>query len=73
MSWQTINGMLGLAMIDPKFANRLLANPLLAAEELGFALNKAEREALRTIKARDIAELSQVLLERFDGENRFNF
>ncbi|HEU5378224.1 MAG TPA: Os1348 family NHLP clan protein [Ktedonobacteraceae bacterium] len=68
MSWQTINNMLGLAIIDPKFANRLLANPLLTAEEFGFELTTAEREVLRDVQARDITELGQILLKRLGGE-----
>ncbi|HEY1348435.1 MAG TPA: Os1348 family NHLP clan protein [Ktedonobacteraceae bacterium] len=69
MSWQTINSLLGLAIIDPKFANRLLANPLLAAEEFGFDLTIAEKEVLRSIQARDITELGQILLRRLGRED----
>ncbi|MEO9028675.1 MAG: Os1348 family NHLP clan protein [Ktedonobacteraceae bacterium] len=65
MSWQTINEILGLAIVDAKFAHRLLANPLSATQELGFDLTEEEQDVLRQVKASDISELSQVLIERF--------
>ncbi|HEU5376983.1 MAG TPA: Os1348 family NHLP clan protein [Ktedonobacteraceae bacterium] len=73
MSWQTIHNMLGLAIIDPKFANRLLANPLLAAEDFGFDLSIAEREALRNVQAGNITELGQILLKRLSSEEHPGF
>ena len=66
MSWQTVNQMLGLAIVDTKFAHRLLANPLYAAVEFGFDLTPEEQEFLREVKAQDIAELSQILIEKFN-------
>jgi hypothetical protein len=65
MSWQTLNTILGLALIDTKFAHRLLANPLLAAQELGFELTEEEQRFLLNVKAHDIADLSQMVIERF--------
>ncbi len=65
MSWQVLNKILGQAMVDVKFANRLLANPLLTAQEFGFELTEEEQEVLRQVKARDVAELSQILVEEF--------
>lgn len=64
MSWQNINQVLGLAMVDEKFARRLLANPLPAIREFGFDLTVEEEKILREVKARDVSELSQILVER---------
>ncbi|HEU5227956.1 MAG TPA: Os1348 family NHLP clan protein [Ktedonobacteraceae bacterium] len=66
MSWQTVNQMLGLAIVDAKFAQRLLTNPLYAAVEFGFDLTQEEQEFLREVEAQDIVELSQILIEKFD-------
>lgn len=65
MSWQTINTVLGLAMVDAQFASRLLANPLVAIQEFGFDLTEEEQNVLCRVKARNISELSQILLEKF--------
>jgi len=64
MSWKTINELLGRAMIDAHFARRLLADPLRAAQEDGFDLTPEEQAIFQDIKARDLAELSQMLLAR---------
>lgn len=66
MSWQTVNQMLGLAMIDEKFAHRLLTDPLHTALEFGFDLTREEQDFLRDVKASDVAELSQILVEAFN-------
>jgi hypothetical protein len=68
MSWQTINRILGLAVVDAKFAHRLLANPLSAIQEFGFDLTEEEQGVLRQVKASDISELSQILVENLDKE-----
>ena len=65
MSWQTINQILGLAMVDSKFARRLLANPLAAVHEFGFDLTTEEQRTLAQVKASDISQLSQILVEKF--------
>ena len=64
MSWQTINKILGMAMVDTRFAHRLLANPLSAIREFGFDLTEREQSILLEVKATDISELSQILVER---------
>ncbi len=68
MSWQTINRILGLAMIDTAFAHRLLARPLSTVREFGFDLTEEEQDVLRRVKAKDISELSQVLVEKLHLE-----
>lgn len=52
-------------MVDAQFANRLLADPSAAIQEFGFVLTEEEQQCLRQIKASNIRELSQMLLERF--------
>lgn len=65
MSWQTINTVLGLAMVDAQFASRLLADPLTAIQEFGFDLTEEERDVLCQLKVSNISALSQALLEKF--------
>ncbi|HET8842794.1 MAG TPA: Os1348 family NHLP clan protein [Ktedonobacteraceae bacterium] len=62
MSWQTLNNILTRAMIDPLFANKLLSNPLEAVHEFGFEITPREQQILNTAQAKDISELSQLLL-----------
>lgn len=62
MSWQAINKLLARAMIDPRFAGRLLDNPLQTLQEAGFELTAEERQIFCNARARDISELSQLLL-----------
>jgi|GraSoiStandDraft_54_1057290.scaffolds.fasta_scaffold473736_2 hypothetical protein len=70
MSRKAINNLLGQAMIDDRFARKLLADPLQAALEGGFDLTVKERAILQSVKARNIAELSQVLLEQLEDEEQ---
>ena len=64
MSWQTINHIVGLAMVDTEFASELLAHPLSTIQEFGFDLTEQERAALQNIKASSLVELSQLLTEK---------
>lgn len=70
MSWQTINQVLGLAIVDAKFAQRLLADPLVAIWEFGFELTEEEQHTLGQIKVDNVSDLSQILVEKFyqDGQ-----
>jgi hypothetical protein len=61
MSWQSINTMLGLALVDPGFASKLLANPLQTALEYNFDLTLEEQAVLRYVRARDITEFSKAI------------
>lgn len=63
MSWQTIDEMLGLAIIDPVFCEELLHAPLVAAKERGFELTSAEEHLVQTIRAHDLSEFSQRIVE----------
>jgi hypothetical protein len=72
MSRKTINNLLGQAIIDDSFARKLLADPLQAALQGGFDLTPEEQEILRRIKAKDIAELSKVLMEQLKDEEQKN-
>ena len=62
MSWQEINELLGLAMIDPGFRQRLLTDPLMAAKSKDFDLTEQERETLRKITAHDLSNFSQQII-----------
>ncbi|HJT55085.1 MAG TPA: Os1348 family NHLP clan protein [Ktedonobacteraceae bacterium] len=73
MSWQTLNRVVGLAMVDATFAQRLLANPLSVIQESGFELTQEEQDVLRQVKANDISELCQILIERFAEETPSDF
>ncbi|MBA2679107.1 MAG: hypothetical protein H0U76_12015 [Ktedonobacteraceae bacterium] len=64
MSWQNIHQILGMAMVDATFSRRLLANPLEAIREFRFDLTEEEEKILREVKASDVSELSQILVER---------
>jgi len=69
MSWQTINKIITLAVIDTQFANKLLNDPLQAVREAGFCLTTDEEQVFREIKARTLADLSQQLLARIGNES----
>jgi len=62
MSWQEINELLGLAMIDPDFCRKLLTDPLKAANSKGFNLTERERETLCRITAHDLCNFSQQII-----------
>lgn len=70
MSWQTINEILGLAAIDHEFCQRLLVDPLRAAQEQGFQLTSREQSVLSNITARDLHELSQQILAALGPDNQ---
>lgn len=69
MSWQIINEILGLAAIDHEFCQRLLVDPLRAAQEQGFRLTPREQSIFNTITARDLQEFSQQVLASLAPEN----
>lgn len=68
MSWQTINKVLGLAMIDDAFAQRLLKEPQEALYAYGFELPPEELAILCACQAQTIPELSQQLVEKLRPE-----
>ena len=68
MSWQAINKLLARAMIDPRFADKLLANPLQTLQEAGFELTLEEQHIFCEAHARDLSELSQLLLAQLGHE-----
>ncbi|HET8846869.1 MAG TPA: Os1348 family NHLP clan protein [Ktedonobacteraceae bacterium] len=63
MSWQTIDDMLGLAIIDPAFREELLHSPVVAAKDRGFRLTPDEERLVETIRARDLSEFSQYIVD----------
>lgn len=68
MSWQEINRILTRAMIDGQFAGKLLADPIRAIGDAGFDLTAEEQQVLREAKAKDIVELSQIILRQIEHE-----
>lgn len=68
MSWQAINKILGLAMIDSIFARRLLKEPQEALNAYGIQLTPEELTILCACHAQTIPELSQQLVERLGPE-----
>ncbi len=64
MSWQMINRVLALAMIDTRFAESLLATPQEALNAYGIQLTPHELEVLCSCQSQTIPELSQELLVR---------
>jgi len=70
MPWLTINKILTLAMIDPQFARKLLANPIGAIHESGFEITPKEAQILQEAHVQDISELSQFLLARLGSEEQ---
>lgn len=68
MSWKTINTVLGLAMIDEDFAQKLLQTPREALSSYGIQLAPEELELLCTCQAHTLEELSELLLKKFGPE-----
>ena len=62
MSWQTLNEVLIMAAVDPDFCQALLKNPVATIEAHHWKLTAKERQILASLKARDLAEFSQLLL-----------
>jgi len=68
MSWQTINRILGLAMIDEVFADRLLKEPREALNAYGIRLPPRELAILCECQAQTIPELGRQLVEKLGSE-----
>ncbi|GCE22196.1 Os1348 family NHLP clan protein [Dictyobacter kobayashii] len=64
MSKEILNELIGLAMIDTTFCNRLLASPHKAALEQGFLLTPEEQEIFCQIKADNIYDFNKQVLEK---------
>jgi len=61
VSWITLNEMLGLATVNPKFQRELLAEPVAAAHAWGFDLTSSEESVLRNIVAHNLQDFSQAI------------
>lgn len=68
MSWQAINRILGLAVIDATFAERLLQEPQEAVNAYGIELSPDELAILCACQAQTIPELSRQLTEKLGPE-----
>lgn len=64
MSRETLNELIGLAMISPDFCERLLAHPQQAAHDYGFQLTPEEQKAFGEIRADTIHEFSKQIMEK---------
>ncbi|BCL84195.1 hypothetical protein ccbrp13_66600 [Ktedonobacteria bacterium brp13] len=69
MSWKTINAILALAVVDEKFCESLLQNPVQTIQLKNFELTQVEREKIRHITAHDLTEFSQKILTVFSKES----
>ncbi len=69
VSWQTINRLLGLAMTDQVFAERLLKEPREALHAYGIQLEVDELETLCACQSQTLEELSQQLVEKLGSES----
>lgn len=69
MSWQAINDILGKALLDQRFAEMLLMNPVRAVREGDFDLTAEELDVLLKIKAESIVDLSAKLLIQLENNS----
>ncbi len=69
MSWATMNEIIALAMIDQRFCQQLLDDPLTAISTHGFHLMPDEQKIFSEIKAQDIYEFSRQVLEKVKPED----
>ena len=65
MSWETINKILGLAVVDQDFSQELLQKPLTTVWTKGFELTSKEQEVFSKV-----AEFSQYLLDQLRSGRR---
>ena len=70
MSWETINKILGLAVVDQDFSQELLQKPLTTVWTKGFELTSKEQEVFSKVAANDLAEFSQYLLDQLRSGRR---
>lgn len=70
MSWNSINEMIGLALIDPDFCQELLDNPVAAAQTRGVDLTPKELDVLSKIHVDNIFEFSQIVLDKLAPDRR---
>ncbi len=70
MSWETINEILGLAVVDDDFCQQLLKHPLTAIQRWGFHLTHEEEETMRQIAVETLPELSQIVFDKLAPTGR---
>ncbi|BCL84194.1 hypothetical protein ccbrp13_66590 [Ktedonobacteria bacterium brp13] len=68
MSWKTINAILALAIVDERFCEELLRDPVRAIRLSDFKLTSEEQEKISHIIVTDLAEFSQKALDTFYRE-----
>lgn len=64
MSWKLLNKVLGLAVTDKIFAEKLLKNPQEALQAYGIVLPANELRILCECQAQNLSELSRQLVQR---------
>lgn len=69
MTWQAINKVLGLALIDEIFANSLLKAPCEALRMYNIQIPQEDLEFLCSCKAQTLYELSQQWIEKLGHES----
>jgi hypothetical protein len=69
MSWNSINELIGLALIDSDFCQELLDDPVAAAQKRGVELTSQEQDVLSKIHVDDIFEFSQIVLDKLAPGN----
>jgi len=69
MSWNSINELIGLALIDSDFCQELLDNPVAAAQTRGVELTSQEQDVLSKIHVDDIFEFSKIVLDKLAPGN----
>ncbi len=68
MSREAINKLFTRAMLDPPFAQRLLADPLQTAMHAGFELTLEEQNVFSCAQANTISKLSEIILVQLGYE-----
>ncbi|GCE29294.1 hypothetical protein KDA_49950 [Dictyobacter alpinus] len=66
MSWKVINKLLIRAIIDARFARKLLADPLAAVHEVELEITPEEQNVLRNARVEDLSDLSQLLINQLE-------
>ncbi|HEU5382893.1 MAG TPA: Os1348 family NHLP clan protein [Ktedonobacteraceae bacterium] len=64
MAWQTVNKILGLAMIDEAFASLLLKDPEKALRLHDIQIPQEDLKCVCSCQAQTLYEFSQQLIER---------
>jgi hypothetical protein len=70
MSWSTINEILGLALVDKAFREKLLSYPLRAVQEREFELTSRELSVIQHIHAHNLTDFSRHIIDNLYPRKR---